>query len=76
MLDADVLIANERGLFDLRGWLEKLPEEQLDLAAITVAELRHGMERARETHRAYRQAYIESIVNLCTVVLLVRTWKR
>jgi hypothetical protein len=64
MLDADMLIANERGIFDLKGWLSSLPDEQLDLAAITVAELWHGLERAREPYRAHRQVYIESMVNV------------
>jgi tRNA(fMet)-specific endonuclease VapC len=67
-LDADVLIADERGTFDLKGWLAARPQEQFELAAITVAELFHGLERATGIHRARRQAYIESLLATFRVI--------
>jgi predicted nucleic acid-binding protein len=67
-LDADVLIADERGVFDLKGWLAARPQEQFELAAITVAELTHGFERAVGIHRARRQAYIESVLATFRVI--------
>jgi predicted nucleic acid-binding protein len=62
MVDADVLIAGERGVFDLSRWLNAQPDEQFEIAAITVAELLHGVERASGPHRLRRQAYVEAIL--------------
>jgi predicted nucleic acid-binding protein len=59
ILDADVLIADERGVFDLHSWLVGQPRARFELAAITVAELWHGLERASGAHRARRRTYIE-----------------
>jgi tRNA(fMet)-specific endonuclease VapC len=60
ILDADLLIANERGVFDLQGWLAKQQDMQFELAAITVAELLHGLERASGPHREKRRAFIDA----------------
>ena len=68
MLDADVLIADERGVFDLGRWLATQPDDQIELAAITVAELFHGLERAKEAYRARRQAYVEAVLAFCSVI--------
>lgn len=68
MLDADVLIAGERGDFDLSGWMASLGDEEGELAAITVAEMLHGLERATPAYRVHRQDYIDRILNLCNVV--------
>ncbi len=61
ILDADVIIRGEKGTFDLSGWLRSKPEEEFEVAAITVAELWHGVERATAEHRARRQAYVELV---------------
>jgi predicted nucleic acid-binding protein len=61
ILDADVIIRGEKGTFDLAGWLASQPEEEFEVAAITVAELWHGVERAIGDHRARRLAYLEII---------------
>ena len=45
ILDADVLIRGEKGAFDLKTWLQACPDEVLEVAAITVAELWHGVRR-------------------------------
>jgi hypothetical protein len=37
MLDSDVIISGEKGIFDLRSWLESRAEDRFDIAAITVA---------------------------------------
>jgi tRNA(fMet)-specific endonuclease VapC len=68
MLDADVLIADERGFFDLSSWMATLPDSEFELAAITAAEMLHGLERATEPHRARRRAYIEAIFTTCSVI--------
>ena len=61
ILDADVIIRGEKGTFDLAGWLANQPEEEFEVAAITVAELWHGVERATGEHRTRRLAYLEVI---------------
>ena len=48
ILDADVVIPGEKGAFDLQRWVVARPDEQFEVAAVTVAELWHGVERARE----------------------------
>lgn len=46
ILDADVIIRGERGTFDLTQWFAAHPQDKFEIAAITVAELWHGVERA------------------------------
>jgi tRNA(fMet)-specific endonuclease VapC len=62
ILDADVIIKGERGNFDLIAWLDAQTGQDLEIAAITVAELWHGIERATATHRAKRERYLRTIV--------------
>ena len=47
ILDADVIIRGEKGTFDLKGWVAARPDDEFEVAAITVAELWHGVERAK-----------------------------
>ncbi len=61
ILDADVIIRGEKGTFDLPGWLASQPDEEFEVAAITVAELWHGVERAAGNHRTRRLAYLEAV---------------
>jgi predicted nucleic acid-binding protein len=68
ILDSDVIIAGERGTLDLERWLISQPGEQFEVAAITVAELWHGVERATTAHRAKRQAYIEKSLAAVRVI--------
>jgi len=62
ILDADVIIKGEKGNFDLIGWLDAQNGQDLEIAAITVAELWHGVERATAPHRAKRERYLHAIV--------------
>lgn len=62
ILGADVIISGEKGVFDLQAWLASRAEEQFELAAITVAELWHGVERASAGHRVQRQRYLENVI--------------
>ena len=62
ILDADVIIRGERGTFDLRHWVASRPNHQFEVAAITVAELWHGVERATGKHRATRERYLRAIL--------------
>jgi predicted nucleic acid-binding protein len=63
ILDADVIIKGEKGNFDLGGWLDAQTGQELEIAAITVAELWHGIERATTPHRAKRERYLHAIVD-------------
>ncbi len=62
IIDADVIIKGEKGTFDLKPWIAAQSEE-LELAAITVAELWHGVERATIPHRTRRERYIRTILD-------------
>ena len=68
ILDADVIISGEKGKFDLRKWLASRPREQFEVAAITVAELWHGVERATGRHRAIREQYLKAVLRVVPVV--------
>jgi tRNA(fMet)-specific endonuclease VapC len=62
ILDADVIIRGEKGSFDLKAWLESRPNDVFEVAAITVAELWHGVERASATHKVRRQQYLQRVL--------------
>jgi len=62
ILDADVIIKGEKGKFDLIAWLDAQTGQDLEIAAITIAELWHGIERATAPHRARRERYLRAIV--------------
>src|SRR5256885_10194790 len=62
VLDADVLIRGENGSFELKNWLAARSDDQFEVAAITVAELWHGVERATAPHRAKREQYLQTVL--------------
>ncbi len=62
ILDADVIIRGEKGSFDLKSWLSSRPNDTFEVAAITVAELLHGAERATGPHKARRLHYLRTIL--------------
>jgi len=68
MIDADVIIGGEKGVFDLKAWLQSLENEQFEIAAITIAELWHGVERADGAHRMARENYIRSLLGVIPVI--------
>lgn len=68
ILDADVIISGEKNIFDLRGWLESRAEDRFAVAAITVAELWHGVERASANRRISRQKYLEAVVAVLPII--------
>jgi tRNA(fMet)-specific endonuclease VapC len=76
LIDADVLIEGERGRFDLIAWLERQAAEEFALAAITVAELWHGVERADAAHRTRREQFVERIVATFEVVTYTESTAR
>ena len=68
MLDADVIIRGEKGTFDLATWMSHHGTEGFEVAAITVAELWHGVERASAEHRAQREQYIRAVLEELPVI--------
>jgi tRNA(fMet)-specific endonuclease VapC len=68
ILDADVIIRGEKGTFDLQGWLASRAAQEFEIAAVTVAELWHGVERATGARRAARLHYLQTILALLPVI--------
>jgi tRNA(fMet)-specific endonuclease VapC len=68
ILDADVVIAGEKGTFDLASWLRSRGDEQFEIAAITVAELWHGVERATANQKLARERYLRALVEVLPVI--------
>ena len=68
ILDADVIIGGEKGTFDLKKWVASRPSDQFEVAAITVAELWHGVERAAGKQRATREQYLRTVLEHMPIV--------
>jgi tRNA(fMet)-specific endonuclease VapC len=68
ILDADVVIRGERGTFDLKSWVASRPNDQFEIAAITVAELWHGVERAAGSHKAKRENYLRTVLAALPII--------
>ena len=68
ILDADVVIQGEKGAFDFKSWVASRADEQFEIAAITVAELWHGVERASGVRRQRRQKYLEALLAVLPVM--------
>jgi tRNA(fMet)-specific endonuclease VapC len=68
ILDADVIIRGEKGAFDLGNWVESRPDDQFEIAAITVAELWHGVERALGAHKTKRERYFRTILEMLPII--------
>jgi tRNA(fMet)-specific endonuclease VapC len=68
ILDADVVIRGEKGVFDLGAWVASLPNDHFEIAAITIAELWHGVERAVEPQKSKRRKYLETVAAALPIV--------
>lgn len=68
ILDADVIIRGDRGTFDIAAWVASRPDDRFEVAAITVAELWHGVERAIEPHKSKRREYLEAVLAALPIV--------
>ena len=63
ILDTAVLVAAERGTFDMPGYLTALGDAPVALAAISASELLHGVERARDSAvRQRRSEFVEGVL--------------
>lgn len=68
IFDADVIIGGERGTFDLAKWVAARPDEQFEIAAITLAELWYGVERATGAHKGRRERYLRTILEMLPII--------
>lgn len=69
MLDSSVLIAAERGRFDLVRLLTDHRDEPVFMPAIVAAELLHGVERAQPAERRQARArFVESLLREIAVI--------
>lgn len=68
ILDADVIIRGEKGTFDLASWFASRPNDRFEIAAITVAELWHGVERAGGPHKVSRELYLRSVLEPLPII--------
>lgn len=68
ILDTDVIIQGERRIFDLENWIASRTSEVFEIAAITVAELWHGVERGKGIARIERQNYLETVLKPIAVI--------
>ena len=68
ILDADVIIGGEKGSFDLENWLNSRSAEQFEIAAITVAELWHGVERANQAQKRERERYLRALFAVLPII--------
>jgi predicted nucleic acid-binding protein len=68
ILDTNVIIRGERETLDIEGWFETHSDDQFEIAAITVADLWHGVERADAANRAKREKYVRSVIEQMLVI--------
>lgn len=68
ILDADAIIRAEKGLFDLQRWVSARGKDQFEIAAITVAELWHGVERASGARKVKRRQYLEEVLGALPII--------
>ena len=68
ILDADVIIRAEKGAYDLESWMASVPDEQFEIAAITVAELWHGVERASGAKRNERRQFLQALLAALPII--------
>lgn len=72
IVDADIVIAGEKGKLDLPRWVESCREEPVQIAAITLAELWHGVERGTGMHGLRRAEYLNTILDPLPVLPYTR----
>jgi tRNA(fMet)-specific endonuclease VapC len=68
LIAADVIIQAERKKLDLDAWLRAHPQEEVRMAAITVAELWRSAERTAPPQRIIRKKLLERLLEVIEVV--------
>jgi tRNA(fMet)-specific endonuclease VapC len=65
ILDTSLLIAAERGEWDITAYIQGREEEPFGLSVISISELLHGVLRADSNKRRLkRSAYVEKVIEL------------
>lgn len=68
LIDADVIVQAQRRTLDFAAWVRSRPNDEIKVAAITVAELWRSEQRATGNHRAQRQKFLQKILQAFEVV--------
>lgn len=68
IIDSSLFIGEERKTFNLSAFFAAHPQETPYMAAITAAELLHGVERATPEHRAIRSIRVEQYIASVEVI--------
>jgi|SRR5579872_3276706 len=69
LVDSSLVIAAERGAFDIEAFVRRDSREALALSAVGAAELFHGLHRARNTaQRVRREAFLNVILEMMPVL--------
>ncbi len=68
IIDSSLFIGEERKTFNLSAFFAAHPQEMPYMAAITAAELLHGVERATPEHRAIRAIRVEQYIASVEVI--------
>lgn len=69
ILDSSVIIAAERGRFDLEELFDAYKDEPIQIAAVTASELLHGWERAPAgKRRENRKRFVEALLKMLPTV--------
>ena len=64
VLDTSIIVAAERGKFDLAGFLDaKAAGMPIHVSAITASELLHGVHRAEGARRKRRENFVEDVLD-------------
>lgn len=69
VLDSSVLIADEKGHFDMDTFIEiEAPMDKIFITSISVSEILHGILRASPTKKLIREAYVEAEIKNAPVL--------
>jgi tRNA(fMet)-specific endonuclease VapC len=69
LVDSSIIIAAERGAFDLSDFVNQDRTESYALSAVGAAELFHGLHRARHAaQRVRREAFLDFVLEMMPVL--------
>jgi len=69
LIDADALIAAERGRVSLTALLESFGQDEFAISVVTASELLHGLHRANDPSiRTRREAFVEVVLRTFPVI--------
>jgi len=68
IIDTTLLIAAERGKFDLQAFFRAHSHARFSVSAVTIAELWHGVERIDPAFRASKEAKVRALLERITIL--------